>query len=184
MMSEQTEPEWAMVTVAFVDIRGFTAFADRTTAREAVTYLSEFFDIAVPIVHDHGGAVNQLLGDGFLAVFDAPAHADDALAASRALLRAVDDAFGQDCRIGVGLNSGLVLVGTIRAGGVSHASIIGDPVNVAARVEAATKDVGVPLLLTEGTRVLLDGEQPALEPHGELALKGKEDPVAVYGLAG
>jgi adenylate cyclase len=181
-MSEHPEPEWAMVTVAFVDIRDFTAFADRTTAREAVAYLSEFFDVALPIVRDHGGTVNQLLGDGFLAVFDGPAHADDALAASKALLRAVDDAFGQRCRIGVGVNSGLVLAGTIRAGGVSHASIIGDPVNVAARVEAATKEVGVPLLLTEGTRLLLDGEQPALEPHGELSLKGKERAVAVYGL--
>ena len=183
-MSEHVEPEWAMVTIAFVDIRGFTAFADRSTAREAVEYLNEFFDVAVPHVRDHGGTVNQLLGDGFLAVFAGDDHATDALAASRGLLRAVEDAFGERCRIGLGLNSGLVLVGTIVAGGLNHPSIIGDPVNVAARVEAATKEVGVPLLLTEGTRLLLDGEHPDLEPHGELSLRGKERTVAVYGLAG
>jgi adenylate cyclase len=183
-MSEHVEPEWAMVTIAFVDIRGFTAFADRSTAREVVEYLNEFFEVAAPHVRDHGGTVNQLLGDGFLAVFAGDDHASDALAAGRSLLRAVDRAFGERCRIGVGLNSGLVIVGTIGAGGLNQLSVVGDPVNVAARVEAATRDVGVPLLLTEGTRVLLDGEHPDLEPLGELSLKGKERTVAVYGLAG
>jgi class 3 adenylate cyclase len=184
MTNEPREPEWALVTVAFVDIRGFTAFADRSTAQEAVAYLNEFFDVAVPVVLDHGGAVNQVLGDGFLAVFSGHDHAADALAAGRTLLRAVDAALGERFRIGIGLNSGLVLVGRIRAGGLNHPGIIGDPVNVAARVQAATKDLGVPLLLTEGTRVLLDGDHAHLESHGELSLRGKEDAVAVYGLTG
>jgi adenylate cyclase len=182
-MGARDEPEWAMVTVAFVDIRGFTAFADRSTAQEAVAYLNEFFDVAVPVVRDHAGTVNQVLGDGFLAVFSGPDHAEDGLAAGRSLLTAVDETLGERCRIGIGLNSGLVLVGRIAAGGLNHPGVIGDPVNVAARVEAATKDVGVPLLLTEGTRVLLDGEQPELEPRGELSLRGKADAVAVYSLA-
>jgi len=79
MSTSHVEPEWAMVTVLFVDIRGFTAFADRSTAREAVEYLNEFFALAVPTIAEHGGRVDKLLGDGLLAVFAASDHADRAL---------------------------------------------------------------------------------------------------------
>jgi adenylate cyclase len=178
-MSAYVEPEWAMVTIAFVDIRGFTAFADRSTAREAVDYLNEFFEAVVPVVAEHDGQVNQLLGDGLLAVFKGGDHAVDALAAGYGILRAVEKSMRDRCRIGVGLNSGLVLLGTIRAGGLNHPGVIGDPVNVAARVQAATRELGEPLLLTEATRVMLAGN-PGLEPCGSLQLRGKQHPVAVY----
>jgi adenylate cyclase len=181
-MSARVEPEWAMVTVAFVDIRGFTAFADRTTAREAVDYLNEFFAVAVPVIGRHGGEVNQVLGDGLLAVFDGSDHASDALAAGTALVSVVDDAFGDRCRIGVGINSGLVLVGTIGGGGLEHPGVIGDPVNVAARVQDTTRELGEPLLVTEATRALLEAEVPGLAHRGSLELRGKAKPVEVYGL--
>jgi adenylate cyclase len=179
----RVEPEWAMVTVAFVDIRGFTAFADRSTAREAVDYLNEFFAVAVPVVSAHGGKVNKLLGDGLLAVFGAPEpvpdHADRALAAACDLLAAVDSELGERCRVGIGVNSGLVLVGTIGAADVVELGVVGDPVNVAARVQDTTRDLGESLLVTEATRVLLeDGRN--LEPRGTISLRGKPEPVAVY----
>jgi adenylate cyclase len=171
------EPEWAMVTVAFADIRGFTTFADRATAREAVDYLNGFFELAVPVVERHGGSVNKLLGDGLLAVFDMSDHADRALAASTDLLATVEERY----RIGIGLNSGLVLMGTIGGGGYCEAGVVGDPVNVSARVQDATRELGEPLLVTEATRCLLeDGADAALEPRGMLNLKGKAQPVAVY----
>lgn len=175
-MSTRVEPEWAMVTVAFVDIRGFTTFADRATAREAVDYLNGFFELAVPVVERHGGSVNKLLGDGLLAVFHMPDHADRALAASFDLLSAVEGRF----RIGIGLNSGLVLVGTIGGGAHSELGVVGDPVNVSARVQDATRELGEPLLLTEATRCLLEDGDAGLEPRGRLALRGKAEPVAVY----
>ena len=119
-MSERVEPEWAMVTVLFVDIRGFTTFADHSTAREAVAYLNEFFGVVVPILTAHGGHANKLLGDGLLGVFGAPDrcpdHADRALAAAEDMLASVESHFGERCRIGIGINSGLVLVGTIGGG--------------------------------------------------------------------
>jgi adenylate cyclase len=182
MSHPRVEPEWAMVTVMFVDIRGFTTFADQATARDAFAYLDEFFSVVVPAVESHGGTVNQLQGDGLLAVFDVPDHADRALAAGRAILAAVDAQFGDRCRIGIGLNSGLVLMGTIGSAGVAQLTVIGDPVNVASRVQDATRDLGEPLLITQATRLLLDGEHPDLEPRGKLALKGKAQPVAVYRL--
>jgi adenylate cyclase len=176
------EPEWAVVTIAFVDIRGFTSFADRATACEAVAYLDEFFATVVPVVHEHAGHVNKLLGDGLLAVFDTPDHPDRALAAGCAMVSAVDVRFGDRLRIGVGVNSGLVLVGTIGAAGVVEHAVIGDPVNVAARVQDATREFGEPLLVTEATRLLLEEEPPELVARGSLALRGKAHPVAVYGL--
>jgi adenylate cyclase len=175
-MSVHAEPEWAMVTVAFVDIRGFTTFADRATAREAVEYLNGFFELAVPAVERHGGSVNKLLGDGLLAVFAMPDHADRALAASTDLLAAVEARY----RIGIGLNSGLVLVGRIGGGGHREDGVVGDPVNVSARVQDATRQLGEPLLLTEATRCLLEAGAAGLEPRGSLSLRGKAEPVAVY----
>jgi class 3 adenylate cyclase len=183
MSDAHIEPEWAMVTVAFVDIRGFTSFADRSTAREAVDYLDEFFATVVPVVHAHGGYVNKLLGDGLLAVFDTPDHADRAFAAGCAMVSAVDAQFGDRCRIGVGVNSGLVLVGTIGAAGVVEHGVIGDPVNVAARVQDATREFGEPLLVTEATCMLLEEQRPELVARGSLALRGKARPIHVYGLA-
>jgi adenylate cyclase len=175
-VTARVEPEWAMVTVAFVDIRGFTTFADRSTAREAVDHLNGFFELAVPVVERHGGSVNKLLGDGLLAVFSMPDHADRALVASLDMLAAVDGRY----RIGIGLNSGLVLVGRIGGGGHCEAGVVGDPVNVSARVQDATRELGEPLLLTEATRALLETSRTDLEPRGELSLRGKRKPVDVY----
>jgi class 3 adenylate cyclase len=187
MSLERVEPEWAMVTVLFVDIRDFTAFADRSTARESVAYLNEFFGVVVPVVSVHGGHVNKLLGDGVLAVFGAPApvpdHADRALDAALDLLAAVEATLGDRCRIGIGLNSGLVLVGAIGADEIVEFGVIGDPVNVAARVQDATRDLGEPLLLTEATRLLLERERTGLESRGTISLRGKAEPIAVHTCA-
>jgi adenylate cyclase len=175
-VSRHVEPEWAMVTVAFVDIRGFTTYADRATAREAVDYLNGFFELVVPVVEHHGGSVNKLLGDGLLAVFAMSDHADRALAASFGMLAAVEGRY----RLGIGLNSGLVLVGTIGGGGHCETGVVGDPVNVSARVQDATRALGEPLLLTEATRALLESVDVELKPRGELSLRGKRRPVAVF----
>jgi adenylate cyclase len=182
-MSARVEPEWAMVTILFVDIRGFTTFADRATAREAVDFLNEFFALVVPLLTRHGGHANKLLGDGLLGVFGAPEplpdHADRALACASDMLSVVDLHFGERCRIGIGVNSGLVLVGTIGGGELTELGVVGDPVNVAARVQDATRDLHEPLLLTEATRLLL-ADHEGLEPRGTLRLKGKSQPVGVY----
>jgi adenylate cyclase len=176
--------EDAMVTALFVDIRDFTPFADRVTAREAVALLNEFFGVVVPVLQAHGGRVQQFLGDGLLGVFGAPEplpdHADRGVAAAGAIVAAVEAHFGDRCRVSVGVNSGLVIVGTIGGGGRFELGVIGDPVNVAARVEKATRDTGDSVLVTEATRCLMESD--GLEPRGTLELKGKPAPVAVYAL--
>jgi adenylate cyclase len=162
-----------MATVLFADVRGFTTFAERSTAREAVAFLNAFFAAAVPAITRHDGWAHKLLGDGLLAVFTAGTHADNAVTAAEDMLAAVD------CPIGVGVNSGLVLVGEVGGGGLVEHGVVGDPVNVAARVQDATRELGEPLLVTEATRLLM--ETDALQPRGSLTLKGRARPVTLYG---
>lgn len=182
------EPEWALATVLFADIRGFTSFAERATARETVDYLNAFFGVAVPVVEGHGGTVFQLLGDGLLAVFGAPVHlldhADRAVAASAEMLDAVAAELGDSCRIGIGVNSGLLVTGQIGGGGHYSLNVIGDPVNVAARVQDATRALGEMALLTEATRCLLETQSGAVEAVGSVSLKGKSRDVVVHRLKG
>jgi adenylate cyclase len=138
----------------------------------------------VPVLEEHGGRVQAFLGDGMLGVFGAPEplpdHADRGVAAARAIVAAVEAHFGDRCRVSVGVNSGLVIVGTIGGGSRFDLGIIGDPVNVAARVEQATRRTGDSVLVTEATRCLL--ERDGLVPRGAIELKGKPAPVAVYAL--
>jgi adenylate cyclase len=178
--------EDAMVTVLFIDIRGIARFADSATALEAVALLNEFFGVVVPVLESHGGHANKFLGDGMLGVFGAPDalpdHADRGVAAARAIAAAVDEHFGDRCRVSVGVNTGLVLVGTVGGGGRTELGIIGDPVNVAARAVLATRRTGDAVLVTEATRCILERDN-GLVPRGILELKGKTEPVAVYAPA-
>jgi adenylate cyclase len=184
---ELIEPQEREVTVMFVDVRDFTSLADRSSPAETVAFLTELFELVVPIVTRHGGHANKFLGDGVLAVFGAPErvteHADRALAAARDILEAVEGKFGGEPSIGIGLNSGPVVVGSVGGGGRLEFTVVGDPVNVAARVEAYTRETGDSLLLTEVTRRQLANPDGQLEPRGEVSLKGKPEPVPVYALS-
>jgi class 3 adenylate cyclase len=183
---ELLEGDEVEVTVMIVDVRDFTPFAERSSARETVTFLNEFFELVVPIVLRYRGNANKFLGDGLLAVFGAPErvrdHADHALDAACEIAREVDRRFGGDIRIGVGLNSGPVVVGSVGGGGRLEFAVIGDPVNVAARVEETTRETGDTILLTEATRCLLERVEVELEPRGEIALKGKSEPTGIYAV--
>jgi len=175
-------------TLLFVDVRDFTPFADRSSARETVAFLNEFFELVVPIVLQHSGHANKFVGDGLLGVFGVPErlsdHADCAVAAARAIARAVERHFGDEVRIGVGVNSGPVAVGSVGGGGRLEFAVIGDPVNVAARVEGITRETGDPVLLTEATRCLLERPEGVdLSQRGAIPLKGKRDPVPIYAVA-
>ncbi len=181
---ELLEGEEVEVSILFVDIREFTAFAERSSAREVVTLLNRFFDVVVPVLMKHGGHANKFVGDGLLGVFGAPErhrdHADRALAAACEIARVVEREFGDEVRIGVGVNSGPVMAGSIGGGGRLEFTVIGDAVNVAARIEAATRETGDTVLITEATRCLLEHTSAELAPRGEIELKGVSEPVPVH----
>ncbi|WP_046318732.1 adenylate/guanylate cyclase domain-containing protein [Mycobacterium sp. UM_Kg1] len=174
------------VTVMFVDIRDFTPFAEANTAEDTVARLNALFEIVVPAVVDAGGHVNKFLGDGALAVFGAPDdlanHADAAVAAAVLIHRLVAERFGGELRIGIGINTGKVIAGTIGGGAHLEFAVIGDTVNVAARVEQLTKTTGDAILLTHETVDALDPRPNGLADRGLHALKGKSAEVQIFGL--
>jgi adenylate cyclase len=173
------------VTVMFMDIRGFTTYASETAAHEVVARLNTLFSTVVPIVHEHEGHVDKFVGDGLLAVFGAPRrnerHADAALAAACAIAGAVPEA-DPDLGIGIGLNSGPVVVGNVGGGGRLEFTVIGHTVNIAARVESATRETGDIVLLSESTRDLLD-DRPNLAAREGMRLKGHDKEVTLYAPA-
>src|ERR1700712_2012573 len=174
------------VSVMFVDIRDFTPFAEANTAEDTVARLNALFEIVVPAVVDAGGHVNKFLGDGALAVFGAPNdladHADAAVTAAVLIHRLVAERFGGALRIGIGINTGLVIAGTIGGAGKLEFTLIGDTVNVGARVEQLTKTTGDAILLTHQTVKALVSQPPGLTDRGSHALKGKAAAVHVFGL--
>ena len=178
------EGEEVDVTVMFLDVRDFTGFAERSEPKQVVSTLNELFELAVPIVREHGGHVDKFVGDGLLAVFGAPRpaadHADQALAAALEIAKAVREKLGDRLQIGIGLNSGRVVAGNIGGAGRLEFSVIGDAVNVAARVEAATRETGDTVLLSEETKRRLRAAEPDLSERPGVELKGKSGKVTLY----
>jgi adenylate cyclase len=180
------EGEEVDVTVLFLDMRDYTAFAEDASPREVVVLLNELFGLVVPVLHHHGGHVDKYVGDGLLAVFGAPDalpdHAEWGVAAAREIAHVVRERWGQDVGIGIGVNSGPVIAGTIGGGGHLEFTVIGDVVNTAARVERVTRQTGDVVLLTEATRRLLIDDPPGLVPRGTVDLPGKSARVHVHAL--
>jgi adenylate cyclase len=186
ILSEGTDlsGEEVEVTIMFVDVRDFTGFAERHPAPEVVAAINQLFELVVPIIHKHSGRVDKFVGDGLMAVFGAPNrqpdHADRGLAAALEIDEAVNNS-DLKLRIGIGLNSGPVVAGNIGGAGRLEFGVIGDAVNVAARVEAATRKTGDTILVTGRTRELLSDERRApLTERAGVELKGKTETVRLF----
>ncbi|HEX8120160.1 MAG TPA: adenylate/guanylate cyclase domain-containing protein [Solirubrobacteraceae bacterium] len=186
--------EELVVSVLFLDVRGFTTLSENATAQEVVARLNELYDEVVPVILRHGGHASKFIGDGLLAVFGAPRrlpdHADCAVAAAIEVARCVEHRFGGALRVGVGVNSGPVIAGPIGGGGRVDFTVIGDTVNTAARVESATRRTGDDVLVTEATVTLLGRDHGGFDERPPVPLKGKTAevrllaPRAVLGVGG
>jgi adenylate cyclase len=180
-----------VITVMFVDIRSFTARSAQMQPNEAVTLLNEFLQAMVEVVEgEHGGMINKFLGDGFMAIFGIGSstghHADRAVAAAKSMERALErlnierTQRGEDpIGIGIGINSGPAIVGSIGSPERMEFTVIGNTVNVASRIEALNKTMGTSMLLSRTTHDALrhDFGLKALEPQ---PVKGVEQPVEIY----
>ena len=172
------------VTVLFLDVRDFTAFAERASAHEVVTRLNDLFGRVVPVLLRHGGHANKFFGDGLLGVFGAPGrledHADRAVEAAVEVAAVVREAYGGQIEVGVGVNSGVVVAGTIGGGGHVEFTVIGDTVNTAQRVEQATRQTGDVVLVTGATCRLLRRDHGGFADRPPVELKGKREPVTLH----
>ena len=167
------------VSVFFADVRGFTTYAEATSARESVQRLNRLFEVVVPIVIDAGGHVNHYIGDGVLAVFGTPTamsdHADRAVSAAIEIQRVMRREFARDVEVGIGVNTGAVIAGSIGGGGHFEFTVIGDAVNVASRVERLTRQTGDAILITQATLDALKVPLNCTTDRGEVEVRGKAE---------
>ncbi|HWH82063.1 MAG TPA: adenylate/guanylate cyclase domain-containing protein [Burkholderiaceae bacterium] len=179
-------------TVMFSDIRGFTALVESQPPEETIELLNTYYTLMFDAISGHGGVVNQMIGDGLMAIFGAPLPlADHAGAAVRAaldmiemieLLNAERAAEGKrHIRIGVGIATGEMVAGYTGTQQRATYTCIGDTVNLAARLEAHTKVAQRAVLIDATTRASL-GERHRCDALGEAQFHGKAQPVAVFAV--
>jgi class 3 adenylate cyclase len=175
------------VTVLFLDICGFTAIAERSEPSEVVSLLNDLWELVVPVLLEHGGYANKFIGDGLLAVFGAPGyqkdHAEQAVRAALAITPVVAKHYEDRISVGIGVNTGRVIVGTVGGGGRVEFTAIGDAVNVAARVEKATRETNDDVLITAATRKLLPPETILCHRRSALALPGRSSDIELWAPA-
>jgi adenylate cyclase len=174
------------VTMMFMDVRNFTDLSRERCPRQVVDALNALFGLVAPVIAAHGGHIDKFMGDGLMAVFGMPGagdHADRALAAARAIDARMDEKLHGWIDIGIGLDSGNVLVALLGGGDRIDVTLIGHAVNMAAHVEAATRQTHDTILLTERTRALLTGDTAELEPR-LLHVSGEPGPAMLYAPAG
>jgi adenylate cyclase len=185
IISEDYDPTGHEVDVSllFCDVQDFTTHAANASASEVVSRLNELFECVVPIIGRHRGHVDQFVGDGLLAVWGAPElsddHADRAVQCAVEIARTVNSRRPGGFEIGVGVNSGTVVAGSIGGAGRLSYSVIGDAVNLCSRVEAKTRDTGDPVLITDATRALLS-ETIEVTERGPVEIRGYDEPISLY----
>jgi class 3 adenylate cyclase len=176
------------VTALFADLRGFTTFSEGVQPAEIVTMLNRYHGVAVPCILDNGGTVVQFVGDALLALFNAPArqpdHAVRAVRAALAMQRAVEGIAAEHPtwpRLRIGLNTGPALVGNIGSETLRGFNAMGDAVNVAARLQGLAEPGRI--VIGEATLRAV-GDALGVEPLGDLTVKGRQQPVRAYVVAG
>jgi adenylate cyclase len=173
------------VTLIFTDIRSFTTLSESVDSAVVVEWLNEYFSRMHKIVCSYGGHINKYIGDGLMIVFGAPIARGDKLEARAAVACGLEmlaevERMNKDWEgtgrphiaIGVGVHTGEATCGVVGAEGRLEYTIIGDTVNLAARLESTTKEKGVPIVISDATAALL-GVDYETEPLGDVMVKGK-----------
>ena len=171
------------VAILFSDIRGFTTLSERLYPYDVIHLLNRYFDRMVTIIEAHRGRVDNLIGDGILAVFcegearqqaiDAANSGREMLASAREFASYVLEAYAiSSFRIGVGVHSGLAVQGSVGRGRSRRQTVIGDAVNLASRVESSNEILGTEFLISQEVQGLIAGEV-ATGREFETEIKGK-----------
>lgn len=176
------------VTVLFADIWGFTSMSERLSPEMVVEMLNRFFTAMVDIVFEHEGTLDKFIGDNIMAVFGTPLEIDQpAVKAARCALamqqrlRQMQQEACQIGRIGIGINTGEVIAGNIGSHRHMDFTVIGDAVNIAARLESLTRELDADILIGPETQAEI-APYFSLEACQTITLKGRSEPLPVYRL--
>jgi class 3 adenylate cyclase len=187
-----SKPWKGRATVLFTDIRGFTAMSERLAPEQVVAMLNEYFELMVGIVFKNSGTLDKFIGDAMLAVFGAPipsdCHEDQAVTTAREMIAALDNLNEQRAArgeppidIGIGIHTGDIVAGNVGSQQRTEFTVIGDTVNVASRLESATKLFKEKIIISDET---WKGLTAGRTSNGKcrLKLKGKGAPLIAYRL--
>jgi adenylate cyclase len=178
------------MTVLFSDIRGFTTMSEKGTPEDVVSQLNELFTRMVGVVFAHRGTVDKFVGDMIMALYGAPLddedHAEHAVQTALAMITTLHqmnrewEARGKPTLdIGIGINTGDMIAGNVGSDTIMSYTVIGDAVNLGARLESLNKDFGTRIIISEATRQRLKGSYD-IHPLGDVVVKGKSQPVAIF----
>lgn len=188
------EGELVDVAVLFCDLRGFTALSERRRPKEVVAFLNDYYSVMTKIIKQHGGFVNQFVGDEIFATFGAPvatANKDEqAVFAAIEMIGEMEqlsakyaEKFGQEVFVGIGVNTGEVIAGNLGSEDRMDYSVTGDTVNTGKRIESLTKGFPNAILIRDvvHSKVQEFVESKAWEP---VSVKGKEEKLIVFEILG
>jgi adenylate cyclase len=178
------------MTVLFSDVRGFTAMSEKATPEEVVGQLNDYFSRMVQVLFAHHGTLDKFVGDMVMGLFGAPLddpdHAEHAVQAAIAMGEELNQlnrewaAAGKpQLDIGIGISTGDMVAGNIGSDTIMSYTVIGDTVNLGARLESLNKEYGTRIIVSEVTRAALKGRYD-IRPLGEVTVKGKSKPVAIF----
>ena len=182
------------VLILFADIRGFTTLAETHLPYDVINLLNRYFHMMNEVVIQHGGKIDNYMGDGFMAIFDVKDAEKDLPRGIKAGLEMLDvvnkdlqpytqKLFGNDFKIGIGLHYGSVIVGKIGSGDSKRHTIIGDAVNFASRIESSNKLLGTEFLISENLYKLVNSSI-RVKKIQNISIQGKSGLQTLYEVIG
>ncbi|HEU0187713.1 MAG TPA: hemerythrin domain-containing protein [Gallionellaceae bacterium] len=174
------------MTIMFADIRNFTPLSESMSPAENFEFINSYLSQMEPVISAHNGIIDKYMGDAIMALFS---HgADDAMVAAIAMLKKLEDyntgrkrAGYVPIDIGIGLNTGMVMIGTVGGAERMDSTVIGDPVNLTPRIEQATKVYHAPLLISQHTFYdLANPERYDIRFLDRIRVRGKTQPLSIY----
>jgi class 3 adenylate cyclase len=184
--------KYVEATAMFSDIRGFTTIANKQSPEDTIELLNTYYTLMFEAISGNRGVVNQMVGDGLMALFGAPVeqadHCQQAVLAALEMIELIDlfnlDQAAQDktqIKVGVGIASGQVIAGYTGTLQRATYTCVGDTVNLAARLEAHTRVIGEPILIDKATKAGLIDEFRTID-QGQHQIKGIPDAVQIYSI--